>query len=203
MIEVNEVEPESAGLRLDTGARSFLIMKTVNDREFDVSLINKFNKNDYKKTKVCRESLKPIIKALEQNDLVNFDFDWTACFKYSVFQEELQNEIVPIILVLRKFARSNAGNRSLRSVLARKLVNFKLQFGVMDPDEFPTFDDFTNVDEKHNLLVKSGEADGNYALKAATTEDKSPIYQDSIYREGDMMINNNYLAMGDGVPNDY
>ena len=40
-------------------------MKTVNDREFDVSLINKFNKNDYKKTKICRESLKPIIKALE------------------------------------------------------------------------------------------------------------------------------------------
>ena len=72
----------------------------------------------------------------------------------------------------------------------------------MDPDEFPTLDDFTNVDEKQNLLVKSGEADGKCALRAATTEDKSPIYQDSIYREGDMMINNNYLAMGDGVPND-
>ena len=71
---------------------------------------------------------------------------------------------MPIILVLKKFARSNIGNRSLRSVLARKLVNYKLQFGVMDPDEFPTLDDFTNVDEKHNLLVKSGEADGKHAL---------------------------------------
>ena len=163
-------------LKVDTGGKPFLIMKTVNDREFDVSLINKFNKTDYKKTKVCRESLKPVIKALEQSDLVNFDFDWTAAFKYSVFQEDLQNEIVPIILVLKKFARSNIGNRSLRSVLARKLVNYKLQFGVMDPDEFPTLDDFTNVDEKHNLLVKSGEADGKHALQAATFEEKSPVF---------------------------
>ena len=83
---------------------------------------------------------------------------------------------MPIILVLKKFARSNIGNRSLRSVLARKLVNYKLQFGVMDPDEFPTLDDFTNVDEKHNFLVKSGEADGKHALKAATFEDKSPVF---------------------------
>lgn len=126
--------------------------------------------------------------------MVNFDFDWTACFKYSIFQEELQNEIVPIILVLKKFARSNIGNRSLRSVLARKLVNFKLQFGVMDPDEFPTLDDFTNVDEKHNLLVKSGEANGKYEPKA---EDKSPMFQDSIYREGDMLINNNLMGLDD------
>ena len=51
-------------------------MKTVNDREFDISLIIKFNRNDYKKTKICRESLKPILRALEQSDLVNFDFDW-------------------------------------------------------------------------------------------------------------------------------
>ena len=42
-----------------------LIMKTVNDRQFDVSLILKFNKNDYKKTKVCREGIKPALKALE------------------------------------------------------------------------------------------------------------------------------------------
>ena len=42
-----------------------LIMKTVNDRQFDVMLILKFNKNDYKKTKVCREAIKPAIKALE------------------------------------------------------------------------------------------------------------------------------------------
>ena len=55
---------------------SGLIMKTVNDREFDISLIIKFNRNDYKKTKICRESLKPILRALEQSDLVNFDFDW-------------------------------------------------------------------------------------------------------------------------------
>ena len=109
---------------------------------------------------------------------------------------------MPIILVLKKFARSNIGNRSLRSVLARKLVNYKLQFGVMDPDEFPNPDDFTNADAKHNFLVKSGEADGNLALRAASTEEKSPIFQDSIYREGDIMVNNNYIAMGQRTPND-
>ena len=112
-------------------------MKTVNDRQFDTSLIIKFNKNDYKKTKMCRESLKPVLLALEQNDLVNFSFNWTACFKYSIFQDELQNEIVPIILVLRKFARTNIGNRSLRIVLARRLVNFKVTWGILDPEEMP------------------------------------------------------------------
>ena len=81
--------------------------------------------------------MKPVLLALEQNDLVNFDFDWTQCFKYSIFQEELQNEIVPIIMVLKKFSRTNVGNRSLRMVLARKLVNLKLQFGIMDPEEMP------------------------------------------------------------------
>ena len=60
-------------------------MKTVNDREFDVMLISKFNRNDYKKTKICREKIKPVIAALEANDMVNFEFDWTASFKYSIF----------------------------------------------------------------------------------------------------------------------
>ena len=113
-------------------------MKTVNDREFDVNLIQKFNRNDYKKTKICRESLRPVLKALEVNDLVNFDFEWTQCFKYSIFQDDLNNEILPIIIVLKKFCRTNIGNRSLRAVLARKIVNLKLQFGIMDPEEMPT-----------------------------------------------------------------
>lgn len=43
------------------GTKPSLILKTVNDREFDVSLIIKFNKNDYRKTKICRECLKPVL----------------------------------------------------------------------------------------------------------------------------------------------
>ena len=65
--KIDDMTPNTATLRGDTTTvgKSFLIMKTVNDREFDVSLIHKFNKNDYKKTKICRESLKPVLKALE------------------------------------------------------------------------------------------------------------------------------------------
>ena len=51
--------------------------------------------------------------------------------------EAIQNEILPIILVLKKFARTNIGNCSLRSVLARKLVNIKVKYGMMDPEEMP------------------------------------------------------------------
>ena len=119
-------------------------MKTVNDREFDVMLISKFNRNDYKKTKICREKIKPVIAALEANDMVNFEFDWTASFKYSIFQEELENEIVPIIMVVKKFARTNVGNRSLRAVLARRLVNFKVQFGILDPEEMPAIQEHSD-----------------------------------------------------------
>lgn len=119
-------------------------MKTVNDREFDVMLISKFNRNDYKKTKICREKIKPAIAALETNDMVNFEFDWTASFKYSIFQEELEDEIVPIIMVVKKFARTNVGNRSLRAVLARRLVNFKVQFGILDPEEMPAIQEHSD-----------------------------------------------------------
>ena len=117
--------------------KPFLIMKTVNDAEFDVSKILKYNKNDSKMIKICRESLKPVLEALEQNDLVNFSFDWAATFNDSIFQEVIQNEILPVILVLKKFARTNIGNCSLRSVLARKLVNIKVKYGMMDPEEMP------------------------------------------------------------------
>jgi len=78
-------EPEEFDEMGQPDTKPGLIMKTVNDREFDVNLISRFNKNDYKKTKICRESLKSVISALESNDLVNFDFDWTQCFKYSIF----------------------------------------------------------------------------------------------------------------------
>ena len=120
-----------------TVRKPFLIMKTVNDAEFDVSKIQKYNKNDSKMIKICRESLKPVLQALEQNDLVNFSFDWAVTFNDSIFQEAIQNEILPIILVLKKFARTNIGNCSLRSVLARKLVNIKVKYGMMDPEEMP------------------------------------------------------------------
>ena len=45
--------------------KPFLIMKTVNDAEFDVSKILKYNKNDSKMIKICHESLKPVLEALE------------------------------------------------------------------------------------------------------------------------------------------
>ena len=41
--------------------KPFLIMKTVNDAEFDVSKIQKYNKNDSKMIKICRESLNPVL----------------------------------------------------------------------------------------------------------------------------------------------
>ena len=75
---------------------------------------------------------------MTNSDLVNFDFNWTSCFKFSIFQEDLSEELIPIILVLKKFSRTNHGNRSLRSVLARKLVNFKVKFGIIQAEEVPS-----------------------------------------------------------------
>ena len=113
--------------------------------------------------KICRESLKPVLQALEQNDLINFSFDWAATFNDSIFQEAIQNEIIPIILVLKKFARTNIGNCSLRSVLARKLVNIKVKYGIMDPEEMPKQMDHdeneTNQEEGH---VASGDINDRY-----------------------------------------
>jgi len=60
-------------------------MKTINDYEFDVRLITKFNKRDYKKTKLCRESLKSVIEALGEGPCFALDFGWSNSFRYSIF----------------------------------------------------------------------------------------------------------------------
>ena len=168
--------------------KPFLIMKTVNDAEFDVSKIQKYSKNDYKMIKVCRESLKPVIKALENNDLVNFSFEWTASFNESVFSEDIQKEIIPIILVLKKFARTNFGNCSLRSVLARKLVNLKLKFGMMDPDEMPkpNLQDENATNEDLERQATSGDIIDKFMITDEGTTMPYEItrgYQDSFLKE--------------------
>ena len=120
--------------------------------------------------------------------MVNFDFDWTACFKYSIFQEELQNEIVPIILVLKKFARTNVGNCSLRSVLARKLVNLKLKLGMMDPDEMPkpNLQDENATNEDLERQATSDDINDKFLITDCGTTMPYEItrgYQDSFLKE--------------------
>jgi len=45
-------------------------------RKFDTDLIIKFNKNDYKKTKICRDTLKTVMKCLDEENIDKFDFEW-------------------------------------------------------------------------------------------------------------------------------
>lgn len=126
--------------------------------------------------------------------MINFSFDWTNCFKYSIFHESLENEIIPLIMVLKKFARTNRGNRSLRSVLARKLVNFKIKFGMIETEELPAADEDTK-DGNHNNndlddrnLGLNQDGDNNSRINA------SNIYQDSLYRDADMTLSFAYAA---------
>jgi len=42
-----------------------MVMRTVNDKQFDVALITEFDKNDYKKTKMCLQYLKPVVWRIE------------------------------------------------------------------------------------------------------------------------------------------
>ena len=82
-------------------------------------------------------------------------------------------------MVLKKFARTNAGNRSLRAVLARKLVNFKVQFGLIDPEEMPLEDPLEAQKEAENLqLFKEGHND---AQDAATINGACINANDSIF----------------------
>jgi hypothetical protein len=52
-------------------------MRTVNDKQFDVNLITKFDKKDYRKTKKILDELKLVLLKLSQNDLGSFEFNWT------------------------------------------------------------------------------------------------------------------------------
>ena len=114
-------------------------LKTVNDYEFEVKLVKKFNLNDYKKTKKCVECLKPVLKTLADKKLANFDFGWLTRFELSIFAAEIFDELVPLLVVLKKFASTDAANWSLRAVLCRKMVNLKASLGLLSPEETLTF----------------------------------------------------------------
>ena len=123
--------------------------------------------------------------------MINFCFDWTNCFKYSIFHECLENELIPLILVLKKFARTNRGNRSLRCVLARNLVNFKTKFNVIEPEELPAVED----DIKEVLNNNNDLEDQNLNLRQDGGDNNiSNIYQDSLYRDADMTLSFAYAA---------
>ena len=105
---------------------------------FNVRLITRFNKVDYKKTKVCRDSLKPVTATLSQGRLHSIEFGWSSSFKCSIFEEEVMDEIVPILMALKKIAMTPIENTSLWIVLARRLVNMKVQRKILDPAELPS-----------------------------------------------------------------
>ena len=129
--------PEKPLTTREEGADAVAI-KTINDYEFDVRLITRFNKLDYKKTKVCRDSLKPVVASLAQGQCSSIEFGWSSSFKYSIFEEEVMEEIVPILMALKKIALTPIENTSLWIVLARRLVNMKVQRRIIDPAEIPS-----------------------------------------------------------------
>lgn len=161
-----------------------MILKTINDIKFDLSLIVKFNKNDYKKTKNCRDCLRPVLKALEEDELGDLDFRWASHFKYSIFWDQIQCEIVPILSVLKKLVQTDVRNRSLRVVLARKLVNLKVYLRILDPKELPRellSANAATIEGKGRL-----ESNKRKQLEVYNTVDDGALqtqeYQDSLYR---------------------
>ena len=99
--------------------------QTVNDYEFDVSVITRFNREDYRKTKQCLEKLKPVIHLIKQASYATLSFGWTSAFQYSIFETEILWEIVPILMVLKKIALTPIENTSLWIVLTRRIINMK------------------------------------------------------------------------------
>ena len=115
-----------------------VVIQTMNDREFNTRLISRYNRNDYRRSKACLESLGPVLVTLASNKCIEISFGWAATFKNSIFQHEILSELVPILMVLKKMALTPISNTSLRLVLARKIATMKVQHGIMDPNEIPS-----------------------------------------------------------------
>ena len=68
-----------------------------------------------------------LLKAIKEDKLSTIDFEWVHAFEGSILEEDTYSGIVPALLALKRFAKTDRGNHSLRQVLARKLFNIKLQ----------------------------------------------------------------------------
>ena len=135
--EVKAMERETADIP-DFEDKPPVVMQTLNDREFNSRLITRYSRNDFRRSKACLASLGPTLVTLASNKCIELSFGWVAAFKDSVFQHEVLRELVPILMVLKKMALTTITNTSLRLVLSRKLVTFKVQQGIMDPNELPS-----------------------------------------------------------------
>ena len=65
------------------------------------------------------------------------EFGWVTNFKDTIFENEILWVLVPILMALKKISVTPIEDTSLWLVLARRLVNMKLQRGLLDPKELP------------------------------------------------------------------
>ena len=116
---------------------------------FDVSRITKFSKAEKKVTKARITVAFHLLKAIKEDRLGVIDFEWVHMFENSILGEATYSGIVPALLVLKRYARTQRDNLSLRAVLAKKLYDIKLQVGGGSPHE--EFSD--NVDQHGRELA--------------------------------------------------
>ena len=70
-----------------------------------------------------------LLKTIREGKLNAIDFDWVKTFENSILDEETYAGIIPTLMVLKRYARTDKDNISLRAVLAKKLYEIKLQVG--------------------------------------------------------------------------
>ena len=70
-----------------------------------------------------------LLKTIREDKLNTIDFEWVKMFENSILGEDTYAGIVPTLMVLKRYAKTDKDNISLRKVLAKKLYDIKLQVG--------------------------------------------------------------------------
>lgn len=168
-----------------------MTLRTINDYEFDVNLITRFNKTDSRKTKYCRECIRAVISVLMEGDCTKLGFAWVTNFKFSIFQKDVLDEIVPILMVLKKIAMTPRENTSLWIVMARRFVNMKVQRGIMNPATMPSVyapkkedTSMRKTAEENNEMTDQRFGEGDHNGDMFTLQSPSPSQNGSLYRPG-------------------
>ena len=76
-----------------------------------------------------------LLKAIREDNLSKIDFEWVKVFENSILGDDAYSGIIPTLLVLKRFAKTEKDNVSLRSVLAKKLYDIRLQVSGGAPEE--------------------------------------------------------------------
>ena len=145
--------------------------------DFDVEQINVYKKYESEMTKKSIKQLNEVMQLLQTGYIAYLNFDWFHLLKESIFVDEINRELVPTLITLKKYCSTDEKNISLRQVIAKRLVTIKLAIGMLDQELIDNKSADLHIVSPPSLKSKDRGARNN-SLKISFTAEGADTAQD-------------------------